>query len=293
MSQDSPWFPHAEFNEPGWQVSDAGSQQPKGHVRWLHDAPMHWGGPPEHCSPNCVQSWHVELEPPHSVSTSPGRQTPNALQHPLSQLDKLHAEHCWPTHCAPMPTQFWQALPRFPQAGAVKPGWQLPVVSQQPVGQLAGLHTGGVSGWQLPPPPAFATQLAGAPRVEQSAHWPPIRPHEVGTVPSSHTWPAQHPLQLVGPQGGGGGGGTHCCAVQTSPVLAQERHACPPEPHTFGSFPVKHTLPVQHPLQLAALHCPTFVSHACTTGSHDSKPVATQSRHAWPNVPHALEPPPG
>jgi len=112
-------------------------------------------------------------------------------------------------------------------------------------------------------------------------------------VPGRHSWvPTQHPLQVMGPHGSGGGG-THCCPTHDRPELAHDAHACPPEPHIIGSLPLKQTLPEQHPpLQLVALHWPTFVLHACMARSHELKPAATQSLQACPIEPHAPVPPP-
>jgi len=97
--QKSLKLPHAAFTEPAWHVSDM-SQQPNGHVCWLH-----LGTGKEHCWllhcwPNCAQFWHVLPKSPHCVSTNPVWQLPNASQHPLKHVCELHrpaskgAKHC-------------------------------------------------------------------------------------------------------------------------------------------------------------------------------------------------------
>jgi hypothetical protein len=80
-------------------------------------------------------------------------------------------------------------------------------------------------------------------------------------------------------------GATHAWFWQVSPSAVQFWHAAPARPHAASMVPVTHELPEQQPWQLVGPHG-ALPTHALP--EHVS-PAGTQSWHAAPPKPHAVD----
>jgi hypothetical protein len=190
------------------------------------------------------------------------------------------------------------APPETPHAVSMKPASQTPVESQQPV-QLDGPHALDGTHW-----PVVGEQvvLAG-----QTAHVLPPEPHSPCVVPPWQTpVVSQQPAQLSElhwllnwqmpppknpPSTGSGPGGPGKKLGLHTELPAQTRHCSPPLPHCEFVSPGWH-VPVlsQQPSQFWGPHPPP--SPAEQNPLLQLRP-ATQSEHANPVMPHALDVLPG
>jgi hypothetical protein len=122
----------------------------------------------------------------------------------------------------------------------------------------------------------------------QFTHCVPAMPHAVFWLPIAQTSaPMQQPAQLAGLQFGCG---THWPLLHVSFAL-QTKHPSPALPHAPGVVATTQSLPAQQPGQLSGPHV-TGVWHVPSFGWPGAThvwPVAVQSPHAWPPIPHAVE----
>lgn len=128
--------------------------------------------------------------------------------------------------------QSWHCAPGLPHALSVVGATQrLPW--QQPFGQFCELHSGG-GPLQVP---VWALQVW--PFEAQSEHWRPPMPQVFASVPGTHAFPAQQPLQFCGPHEGA----TQLWegASQTVPFALQSVQEFPPVPQATPDVPVTQT----------------------------------------------------
>lgn len=183
------------------------------------------------------------------------------------------------SHVEPCAEQFAHATPFWPHCVFKKPGWHVSFASQQP-GHVCGVHVGGF-GTHVPP-------LHVAFCVVQSTHAAPPVPHALFCEPTAHTSPAQQPLgHVCGLHFGGGG--MHWPFEHTSPSVVQSVHCIPFTPHALSPLPTAQTFPAQQPLaQFCGLHC----GGGPQKPPLHARPLAAQSMHCAPPVPHAVSPVP-
>jgi len=157
--------------------------------------------------------------------------------------------HVWPMQLSPNTAQFWQTEPPVPQRLTLVPLMHV-LPWQQPVGHVWGLQIDWITHdwfWHVPP------------NTEQFWHWLPPAPHAVLEPPATQLLPWQQP-------------NGHVCALHTptptqvwpwqlSPMAAQFWHWLPAKPQAVGSTPGVHTLPWQHPGQLAWLQSGGPLTH--------------------------------
>ena len=166
-----------------------------------------------------------------------------------------------PTQTPPSAAQLSQNWPPMPHSLGLVPGRQT-LPAQQP-GQFWGPHWF----WNSQTPPWPSVDRQAPPSAWQSLHCCPPRPHWVCDVPGTHTFPEQHPEQLLALHDGWPSQTppTVPWATHFPPEPAQFPHTAPLMPHAVGSVPDRHSVPKQQPLHVCAPH---GGSTHCCRGEH-------------------------
>jgi hypothetical protein len=125
-----------------------------------------------------------------------------------------------------------------------------------------------------------------SPLVVQSVQAMPPTPHCVLPSLVTQMSPAQQPVQFMGPHIGGWLTQSPVAWLQNSFIAEQLVQASPPVPHCESLSVGTQVDPAQQPLQLFGPH--GALTHDFEPGSHCC-PVAVQSTHTTPPLPHASD----